>query len=725
MKKEYYIFSGEVHYFRIPKRNWDFVIEKVKKANLNTVSTYIPWCIHEEREGDFDFGGMTSEEKDVISFIEKIKNAGLRLILRIGPVSNAELLREGVPVWLFKKYPCILAEGKGSENLPHTTLISYLNKDFLSYVRRWYEKVLEIVKRYEENPVVLVQLDNEIGMSHWVNKTPDLSFLTTKMYQKFLEKKYKRIEILNKIYKTNYKDFSEISQPVTAKDIRVIYDWGSFYREEYFPKYFKFLRENFRKKSKLKILVNIPQFFDYDTRARGFYSPCTTSFYKNFRKIEDNIIFGGAYQLRRIDYENFHDVFITTEAVNMINPERKNICAELQTGVMRDRPRIYPEDVEMHLKTALASGVKGMNLYMFAGGKNPRNFGMFGRYHDWQAPVGYDLKIKDHFKTIKDFGLFIKTWGDVLLKTEKVNSLSFGFYQPYWCGEFSDFGELEYTRSRYFFDGLGRILLLNNYHFDFVDVERDDLENVKNLFFFSWKWVDERIQRKILRFVKDGGYLIVYPELPDLFLEYLNIKKKEGRGPVYFGDIECYVEGKVEGYSLKGSFDLIAKDKNGNVCSFIMEYGMGKILVIGFPFVHYFDFQIDILNNVLERFGIKKDFEVYPKDIIVSFLKSRRGSFFFFHNYHGLEFDVSFRYRSFSVDFKIYPKQIKILPYDFSLSKNLKLKFATAEVINIDGNRILLRGRKGEKASVFFEASGKRKKAIVKFRKEKVWVNLR
>ena len=62
--KPFFIFSGEIHYFRIPRREWEDRIKKAKDVGLNTFSSYIPWIWHEPKEGQFDFTGKTRPERD-------------------------------------------------------------------------------------------------------------------------------------------------------------------------------------------------------------------------------------------------------------------------------------------------------------------------------------------------------------------------------------------------------------------------------------------------------------------------------------------------------------------------------------------------------------------------------------------------------------------------------------------------------------------------------------
>ena len=49
----FYLYSGEIHYFRIKKKLWPLHLKKLKDANCRFVSTYIPWGWHEYEEGKF------------------------------------------------------------------------------------------------------------------------------------------------------------------------------------------------------------------------------------------------------------------------------------------------------------------------------------------------------------------------------------------------------------------------------------------------------------------------------------------------------------------------------------------------------------------------------------------------------------------------------------------------------------------------------------------------
>jgi len=720
-----FIYSGEIHYFRIPVDLWEKILKKAKDSNLNTISTYIPWVWHEQKKGKFDFEGKTHPQKNVLLFLDKAKKFNLKIIARIGPVSNAELKNEGLPEWLLKENPEILNIGKGIENLPHTILLNYLHPVFLKYVRNWHKKILTILARYRKN-ISLIQPDNEIGMSHWVNKTPELSQLTEKKFVEFLKRKYRRISELNREFQTRYKSFSQINQTKTYGNLAALSCLQEFY-QIYFRDYFLHLKKTVRRFfPKKTILINIPQFIDFDTRARGFDAPSATYLFGKFASAEKNIVFGGAYQLRKIDYENFHDIFIATELINMINRNEKNICAELQTGVMRDRPKIYPEDAEFHLKTALASGLKGVNCYMFAGGENPDNIGMFGRYHEWQTPVDSKGRNRKHIEPIKDTGLFLKSFGKFLFEAKKENQTTLGFYPPYYANCFSRIPSIESARNRYFFDGIARLLILNNIQFNFVDLKKEKLAPLPHIWVFSWNWMDGKTQEKILNYVKNGGKIVIGPNLPETFLKGIGVTKKikKGNSIVFCGDIECFAEEKTEIYS--GKFDkVLAKNREGKTAAFITKFGKGTILAYGFPLTHNYDYQTEIVKKWTEILDIIPPMKTNSKEVIFAIHRSNReGKLIFALNYHNIPVKADFQIESlsFSVDFA--PRQIKILPFNLKLSKKLKILFSTASVSDFRKGHLLLLGRKGETGILKFERNGKRKTRKFKFNREKIWLKI-
>lgn len=62
--KPFTIYSGEMHYPRVPQEYWKHRLQMMKAMGLNTVATYVFWNYHEESPGKWNFSG----EKDLKKF---------------------------------------------------------------------------------------------------------------------------------------------------------------------------------------------------------------------------------------------------------------------------------------------------------------------------------------------------------------------------------------------------------------------------------------------------------------------------------------------------------------------------------------------------------------------------------------------------------------------------------------------------------------------------------
>ncbi|XP_077619815.1 beta-galactosidase-1-like protein 2 [Crocuta crocuta] len=94
----FWIFGGSVHYFRVPKAYWRDRLLKMKACGLNTLTTYVPWNLHEPERGKFDFSGNL----DLEAFVLMAAEIGLWVVLRPGPYICSEIDLGGLPSWLLQ-----------------------------------------------------------------------------------------------------------------------------------------------------------------------------------------------------------------------------------------------------------------------------------------------------------------------------------------------------------------------------------------------------------------------------------------------------------------------------------------------------------------------------------------------------------------------------------------------------------------------------------------------
>ncbi len=145
--KEEHIYSGAMHYFRIPEGYWEDRLLKLRAAGLNTVETYVPWNFHEPRKGEFNFEGML----DIERFVKTAQDLGLYVIVRPGPYICAEWDFGGLPAWLLK-----------DKNIR----LRCCDKKYMKAVEDFYKVLLpKLVPYLDTNggSIIAMQVENEYG----------------------------------------------------------------------------------------------------------------------------------------------------------------------------------------------------------------------------------------------------------------------------------------------------------------------------------------------------------------------------------------------------------------------------------------------------------------------------------------------------------------------------------------------------------------------------------
>ena len=79
--RDFYLASGDMHYFRVHPSEWRRRLEMMRDFGLTAVQTYCPWNLHEPTEGQYDFSGML----DLSRFLETAQSVGLKVLLRPSP----------------------------------------------------------------------------------------------------------------------------------------------------------------------------------------------------------------------------------------------------------------------------------------------------------------------------------------------------------------------------------------------------------------------------------------------------------------------------------------------------------------------------------------------------------------------------------------------------------------------------------------------------------------
>lgn len=136
--------TGEFHYSRYPRENWEEEIVKIKAGGINLLPTYVFWNMHEERDGVFNWSG----NRDLRHFISLCAKHDMPVLVRIGPFCHGEIRNGGLPDWLFAKPLDVRSNDPA----------------YLFHVERLYREIagqLDGLYYKDGGPVIGIQIENE------------------------------------------------------------------------------------------------------------------------------------------------------------------------------------------------------------------------------------------------------------------------------------------------------------------------------------------------------------------------------------------------------------------------------------------------------------------------------------------------------------------------------------------------------------------------------------
>ncbi len=148
-----WIVGGSIHAARLPREEWADRIGAARRAGVNTIETPVVWSRHEPRAGQFDFTG----DNDIRHFIRLVGEAGMHVILRVGPYVGSGYDAGGIPAWLVSQ----------AEVQPRTA-----SAPFLEACSRYFTalagqvKDLQLSSPGRGGPILLVQSEHAWTCGH-------------------------------------------------------------------------------------------------------------------------------------------------------------------------------------------------------------------------------------------------------------------------------------------------------------------------------------------------------------------------------------------------------------------------------------------------------------------------------------------------------------------------------------------------------------------------------
>lgn len=637
-KEENFFISGEIHYFRTPKTEWNKRLQLLKDAGASCVATYVPWLVHEPKEGCILFGDCP--ERDLRSFLQLVQENGFSVILRPGPYQYSELFDSGIPHWLIDNYPQVLARNIDGEITGRSP--SYLHPTFMKYARRYFHEFCNQIRPYLKTnggPVSMIQLDNEMaGPQLWgssLDYNPDVYGFGEKdgRYVKWLCKKYQDVGELNYWYESNYSSFLDVhpckaGSTSSLGDKRNARDFFNCYLDtigEYANTLATWLNDE---------KIDVPYCLN---SANSDMLPLFRQMNPQPDKIDVGVdLYYGIGPRSSRNNPTPQYVLRMMRATDLLNElNMRPISLEFQSGTFADTPPILYADQFAHCMVNLAMGIKGWNYYIFTGGPNFEESGTTGQVYDFGAPISADGTVTEKYAALQAVNQFIKQ-NEWLSSSQRCTSVQIGFD---WetlknANDIQVLGTETQTVSA-LEEGVAYTLISSRFHPQYVALDKK-LDTEKPLIVVADKNISKVAQYGVVHFAESGGKVLILQTIPDMnedfhpctilgdYIGHYVLRKSTRVAPfIYFYGKRMYGFERKEAFStIPDGAKIVATD---GLSGEIVGFQKNNITVLCGKWHFSFFHQAEALEHYLTLLGAKPIASSSNRNILVFLQKDCSG----------------------------------------------------------------------------------------------------
>jgi beta-galactosidase len=701
-EKPQLIQAGEIHYFRIPEDQWAHRLGLLKAAGFNALATYIPWLWHQLDEDVSDFDGHSHPMRNLEGFLDLAAKMDMLIIARPGPYIMAETINEGIPPWVFRKYPqaAYISQDNAVQNIA-----SYLQPDFTNCVKKWYQAIFEVLAPRQitrGGKIILVQLDNEMGMMQWVRNIMDINSDTISRFAAYLHQTYGQ-DLSGRYPADPLEEFirKTLVNPEETYSGKMVEDYRRYYRY-YLREYTSFLWSEARSNG-----MEVPPVINIHGFANGGKTfPIGLSQLVSAMGLEGMISATDVYP-GFIGEGNFHQLLLVNEMTKALqNPKQPLFSIEFQAGGNHDFGGGQSSLYELHSRLCVSSGMRAINHYLFCDGENDPILSPVKR-HDWGHPVRKDGTLRKHYARYPKLSRVLNCYGTDLVLARPKTVTTIGFLLDDYMTEVNNQFTKEYTsiithqRDFVLFDMIAKGLALTHRPFNALELSRNDLDvfQTPNCWVMMEKQCNADTQQKLVDYVQKGGRLILAGRM---FEKEFNEKDctilKDAIGIKQVKDDLISRPNHINAFNYRdvpvsflqtyaGEFDeVFARLDNGEVAGFIKAIGKGKVLVFGAAMTAETLDDLDIVNQMALKMDCLPLFTLSEwADVRLS--SSPKGDFLFINNYQDDPVETTVMYEKKILlggnPVKIPARSGMILPIEWKLNNGVQLHYSTSEIIEV------------------------------------------
>jgi Glycosyl hydrolases family 35 len=488
----FFIVSAAFFYYRIPRDQWEPMLDLYRSIGINTLDIYIPWNWHEIKEGEFDFDGRTNPRRDLRGLLALITQKGFKLIARPGPEILNEWRHGGYPGWLLERpeykmdiadllegrYPPL--DGLNARDAEAAARGWLGNPTHMAYARTWLKEVAKELVPYSSNHTVAVP-DNP----HAPSRDASGTLLFVQLGDDFATGRTNRIG----------PDFWRY-----AEELRGMLTAGG---------------------------LDVPVFInptDMCVAAEGagldrsigvmgqWYMPASAA-------LESSP--------RLLTARDASDIEFFTEELKT-QPRFPPVMVEYQAGWYApaddDGPQESPPgNTLLSSRLLIGNGIHGLNYFPLQDTLTPAGYSVpwANRYYRWNAALGPNGEAQPRLRAVRRNTQFLERWGQQLAASHK--RADFGILYPlgaYPQERLTAQDILRVSGNVMRIERLGALAMLSD---EIFDPEHQPVEQLLRDALLLLPVVDpekpqfqlsERAQRTIVEYVRRGGTLIVFPARP-------------------------------------------------------------------------------------------------------------------------------------------------------------------------------------------------------------------
>ena len=572
LPRPFELFAAEVQYWRLEPQCWRPVLEAAAEAGLPGISSYVPWEVHEIEVGRFDFDGSTDPRRNLIRYLEMVKEIGLKLAYRPGPFVCNEMAWGGHPrrivmgdagmmVWQADGTPApgyMLQAREGWQP-------SYLHPAYLEEVRAWFEAVDAVASRFtvaQGGPIATCNLDNEVSYivrdSFFGADYNPCVVGRGGLYHQWLARSYGSAERLP--YTQRFASIEDVTPPRALGDgvetnLAWHFDWVRF-KEWLMGEYLRTLRRMHEELGLTGVC--------FYTNINPHRPEGVPTNFRRFAEGTGGLVGYDFYRNPWLTYSGYSSMARVLKLMNATLPVTWS--AEFMGGwwfvnLMGNRvPRNHTELMSL---AAMANGCKAISWFMF---------------HDrccWgDAPVsqmGHRRENHEAIRNVVAVARSLKPWGEM----RPVADLAVAYYRPYmWHSHLGDpmpcadndlhvgkpiLWGMEAGAAVAEYEALFRVAQQAGYTATAVDLSDapEKLGEQPLVWLAGEPFMEEDAAERLAAFVRSGGILVVSLKWPRLNLagqplDFLGLggqpqsEAKLGRGKVVWCDLKAASEPGAE-----------------------------------------------------------------------------------------------------------------------------------------------------------------------------------